>query len=197
MRLSRAVCFPMARLPTKTSAQRNAARGQGRLRRASEAGIACAFKNTGIGVGVNDIGRVKLKIENGRVLICTSAACMGQGIATVLVQIVGEAAGLDASLLAVHAPDTAVTPDSGTSTASRQTSITGEAARRAAFALRKQLEHHSLSQLEGRDIHGEYDCITDSITSEKESREPCLVWLCHPGGDARRRGPRRESSCRA
>ncbi|MFZ0340597.1 MAG: selenium-dependent xanthine dehydrogenase, partial [Terracidiphilus sp.] len=49
-----------------------------------DAGIACAFKNTGKGVGVKDVGRVKLKIENGKVVICTSAACMGQGIATVM-----------------------------------------------------------------------------------------------------------------
>jgi selenium-dependent xanthine dehydrogenase len=48
------------------------------------AGIACSFKNSGKGVGVQDVGRVKLKIENGRVVICTSAACMGQGLATVL-----------------------------------------------------------------------------------------------------------------
>ena len=62
-----------------------------------DAGIACAFKNTGKGVGVKDVGRVKLKVENGGVIICTSAACMGQGIATVLLQIVAEATGLDKS----------------------------------------------------------------------------------------------------
>ena len=44
-----------------------------------DAGIACAFKNTGKGVGIKDVGRVKLKVENGGVVICTSAACMGQG----------------------------------------------------------------------------------------------------------------------
>ena len=71
-----------------------------------DAGIACAFKNTGKGVGVKDVGRVKLKVENGGVVICTSAACMGQGIATVVLQIVAETTGLDKSLLTVHAPDT-------------------------------------------------------------------------------------------
>jgi selenium-dependent xanthine dehydrogenase len=134
------------------------------------AGIACAFKNTGKGVGVHDVGRVKLKIESGVVVICTSAACMGQGVATVVLQIVGEAAGLSRSALKVHEPDTIVTPDSGTSTASRQTLITGEAARRAAVALKHELDKHSLAELEGREFYGEYDCITDPMTSDKPNR---------------------------
>jgi len=134
------------------------------------AGIACSFKNSGKGVGVHDVGRVKLKIENGVVVICTSAACMGQGIATVVLQIVGEATGLARSALRVHEPDTMVTPDSGTSTASRQTLITGEAARRAADALKQALAKHSLAELEGRDFYGEYDCVTDPMTSDKPNR---------------------------
>ena len=132
-----------------------------------DAGIACAFKNTGKGVGVKDVGRVKLKVNDGRVVICTSAACMGQGIATVLVQIVAETAGLDASILRVHSPDTAVTPDSGTSTASRQTTITGEAARRAAKALKEELSGRTLAQLDGREFFGEYDCETDAMNCGK------------------------------
>jgi selenium-dependent xanthine dehydrogenase len=134
------------------------------------AGIACAFKNSGKGVGVQDVGRVKLKIENGVVVICTSAACMGQGLATVILQIVGEAAGLARSALRVHEPDTMVTPDSGTSTASRQTLITGEAARRAANILKQELNKHSLAELEGREFYAEYDCVTDPMTSDKPNR---------------------------
>jgi selenium-dependent xanthine dehydrogenase len=134
------------------------------------AGIACAFKNSGKGVGVQDVGRVKLKVENGVVVICTSAACMGQGVATVILQIVGEAAGLARSAFSVHEPDTMVTPDSGTSTASRQTLITGEAARRAANILKQELNKHSLAELEGREFYGEYDCVTDPMTSDKPNR---------------------------
>lgn len=132
-----------------------------------DAGIACAFKNTGKGVGVRDVGRVKLKVDGGRVVILTSAACMGQGIATVLVQIVAETTGIDGSLLTFHAPDTAVTPDSGTSTASRQTTITGEAARRAALLLKKELGHGTLAELAGREFFGEYDCATDPMNCGK------------------------------
>jgi selenium-dependent xanthine dehydrogenase len=134
------------------------------------AGIACSFKNSGKGVGVHDVGRVKLQVENGVVVICTSAACMGQGLATVILQIVGETAGLARSALRVHEPDTMVTPDSGTSTASRQTLITGEAARRAAVALKHELDKHSLGDLDGREFYGEYDCVTDPMTSDKPNR---------------------------
>jgi len=135
-----------------------------------DAGIACAFKNTGKGVGVKDVGRVKLKVENGRVVICTSAACMGQGIAMVVLQIVAETTGLDKSLLTVHAPDTDVTPDSGTSTASRQTTVTGEAARRAANVLKEELSRRALAELEGETFYGEFDCVTDPMTSDKPNR---------------------------
>jgi selenium-dependent xanthine dehydrogenase len=135
-----------------------------------DAGIACAFKNTGKGVGVKDVGRVKLKIENGKVVICTSAACMGQGIATVVLQIVAQTTGLDKSLLTVHAPDTDVTPDSGTSTASRQTTVTGEAARRAANALKQELSSRTLAELEDETFYGEFDCVTDPMTSDKPNR---------------------------
>jgi selenium-dependent xanthine dehydrogenase len=135
-----------------------------------DAGVACAFKNSGKGVGVPDVGRVKLKIHAGKVVICTSAACMGQGLATVLVQIVAEAGGLPQSAISVHAPDTMVTPNSGTSTASRQTLITGEAARRAADALRQELREHTLADLEDKEFYREYDCVTDPMTSDKPNR---------------------------
>jgi CO/xanthine dehydrogenase Mo-binding subunit len=135
-----------------------------------DSGIACSFKNSGKGVGVRDVGRVKLRVHDGSVTIMTSAACMGQGIATVLVQMVAESAGIPKSMISVHAPDTMVTPDSGTSTASRQTVITGEAARRAGEALKEDLSSHSLGELEGNEYYREYDCVTDPMTSDKPNR---------------------------
>jgi selenium-dependent xanthine dehydrogenase len=134
------------------------------------AGIASAMKNSGLGVGVPDVGRVKLKVRNGRIMICTSAACIGQGLATVLAQIVAETAALDSELIDFHEPDTAVTPDSGTTTASRQTLFSGEAARQASLDLKRDLNVHSLDQLEGREYYGEYRGITDPMDSDKPNR---------------------------
>ena len=56
--------------------------------KAQFAGIACAMKNAGVGVGIPDTGRVRLKIEDGKVVIYAGASCIGPGLGTVLVQIV-------------------------------------------------------------------------------------------------------------
>ena len=52
-------------------------------------GLACAMKNAGVGVGIPDWGRVKLIVEDDAKLhIYTGASCIGQGLGTVLVQMV-------------------------------------------------------------------------------------------------------------
>ncbi|SDE88801.1 selenium-dependent xanthine dehydrogenase [Sporomusa acidovorans] len=131
------------------------------------AGLACAMKNAGIGVGLPDIGRVKIKIENGKAVIYTGAACIGQGLVTVMIQILSETTGIASSQIAAVEPDTDLTPDSGTTTASRQTVFTGEATRRAALKLREELATASLDELEGREFYGEYSGVTDPMGSDK------------------------------
>jgi len=133
-------------------------------------GIASAIKNTGLGVGVPDTGRVKIEVRNGKVLVLTSAACVGQGVATILTQLVSEATGLPAEKIEVGAPDTFLTPDTGTTTASRQTLFTGEAARRAALQLVEDMRRFSLAHLEGKEYLGEYTGETDPLDSAK--RDP-------------------------
>lgn len=131
------------------------------------AGIACAMKNSGIGVGLSDVGRMRLLIENGKVMILTGAACIGQGMTTVLTQIVAQTTGLNYKQLETGNPDTYTTPDGGTTTASRQTLFTGEAARKAALQLKKDLENHTLEELEGREYYDEFSAVTDPIGSDK------------------------------
>ncbi len=131
-------------------------------------GFAISFKNSGIGVGLPDAGRCILSIEDGIVHIRTSAACMGQGIATMAQQMLGETCNIKRSQVIVEAPDTSRTPDSGTSTASRQTVFTGEAIKRAATELNEALKTNTLEELEGREFNGEFIFNTDKITSTKE-----------------------------
>lgn len=133
------------------------------------AGIACAMKNAGIGVGLQDIGRCRLTIEGGVVKVRTSAACIGQGIGTVCLQMVCEASGLTTDKVVIETPDTHITPDSGTTTASRQTVFTGEAAKKAGLELRKLLETKTLEELEGWDYYTEYSGITDKMGSDKKN----------------------------
>ncbi len=131
-------------------------------------GIASAMKNAGVGVGVQDIGRCNLKIFGGKVHARSSAGAIGQGIQTVLLQMVCEATGLLPSDIVVEHPDTRYTPDSGTTTASRQTVFAGEAARRAAIKLKMDLEKgRKLSDLEDKEYIGEFEYKTDPIGSSK------------------------------
>jgi len=130
-------------------------------------GIACGFKNSGLGVGVPDIGRCILSVENGKVHIRSSAACIGQGMATVLTQMVCETLNISSELVVVEPPDTSRTPDSGTTTASRQTVFSGEAAVLAANELRKDLSEKSLDELNGKEYYGEYKSETDPMGSAK------------------------------
>lgn len=135
------------------------------------AGIAACMKNSGIGVGLPDFGRCELAVLDGRVHILSSAACIGQGIATVMTQIAAAETKLPAHLFTVEAPDTARTPNSGTTTASRQTLFTGEAARRAAKKLAAALESKNLRELEGQRFYGEYNFVSDPMGSEKPNPE--------------------------
>lgn len=104
------------------------------------AGIACSMKNTGVGVGLEDAGRCRIRVIDGKAHLYCSAACMGQGFATVALIMAVQTTGLDPDCFVIASPDTAQTPDCGTSTASRQTAITGEAIRRACLKLKAALD---------------------------------------------------------
>ena len=132
-----------------------------------DAGVACAMTNTGIGVGLSDVGRVRIRVQGGKAVIYTSAACVGQGLASVLMQFVANASGLSWGQIEVSVPDTSTSPNGGTTTASRQTVFNGEAARLAATDLGKDLESHSLVELEGREYYREYSGVTDPMGSDK------------------------------
>ena len=134
-----------------------------------KAGIACAMKNSGLGVGVPDVGRVRLVVADGRVHIRSSAACIGQGLGTILLELVCQTAQLSPQQVVWDAPDTSLAPNSGNTTASRQTLFTGEACRRAALLLAEALEAKTLTNLEGESFYAEYEGITDPMGSEKEN----------------------------
>lgn len=132
------------------------------------AGIACAMKNAGVGVGLPDKGRARLIIEDGICKLYSAATGIGQGVGTVMLQIIGEATGLSYDKIRIMTPNSETSPDSGTTSGSRHTLITGEAVRRAAEKLAKDLEAHSLEELEGKEYFYEYFDPTDPLGSDKE-----------------------------
>ncbi|WP_313134782.1 selenium-dependent xanthine dehydrogenase [Anaerocolumna sp.] len=134
------------------------------------AGIACGFKNSGTGMGKKDIGRVILSIEEGKVHVRTSASCMGQGIGQMCATILCDVSGIDPAIIVHEHADTERTPNSGTSTASRQTVVTGEATRRVAEKLKIELNKGlTIKDLEGREFYGEYSAQTDPLGAIKEN----------------------------
>lgn len=133
------------------------------------AGIAAGFKNSGLGVGIPDTSRVNLLVEDGRVRIQTSAACMGQGMATVCRQVLIEVTGLPNDVIINEPPDTTRTPNAGTTTASRQTLFTGEATRLAAEQLKAALDKvERLEDLNGENFYAEFLGVTDPMGAKKD-----------------------------
>ncbi|MDD7305008.1 MAG: selenium-dependent xanthine dehydrogenase [Peptoniphilaceae bacterium] len=140
------------------------------------AGIACAMKNAGVGVGLPDKGRAKIKIEDGICKLYCAASGIGQGVGTVMLQIIGEATGLLYDKIKIMTPNSETSPDSGTTSGSRHTLITGEAVRRAAEELAKDLKNHSLEELEGKEYFYEYFDPTDPLGSDKEFPKSHLAY---------------------
>lgn len=132
-------------------------------------GLACGIKNIGKGTAIPDKARTKIIINKGKAVLLTSAQCIGQGLQTAMLQIMATTTGLSWEKLDMHIPDTSITPDAGSSTASRQTLFTGEATRLAAIQLKGALENNSLDTLEGKEFYAEYGPDTDSLDSPKDN----------------------------
>jgi CO/xanthine dehydrogenase Mo-binding subunit len=103
------------------------------------AGIACMWYGIGNTVIANPSTiRVGLR-GSGRVFLYNGAVDIGQGSSTILPQICADALGLPVHLFDQVMGDTDLTADAGKSSASRQTFVSGNAARFAGEALRAKL----------------------------------------------------------
>ncbi|MCB9456981.1 MAG: molybdopterin-dependent oxidoreductase [Anaerolineaceae bacterium] len=112
-------------------------------------GIACAYKNTGLGGGAPDKSEAEIEaFEDGTVEVRTAAADMGQGLAHVVAQCAAEELKLPYEKVRVLLCDTDLTPNGGPTTASRQTFVTGNAARLAAVALRDALTQSAAEMMD-------------------------------------------------
>ena len=131
-------------------------------------GLACAMKNAGVGVGLADWGRCKLIVEeDGKLHIYAGASCIGQGLGTVLVQLTVTYTGLKREDIVYERSNTWIAPDSGDTSGSRQTLVTGEALRRACEGLSEELNSgKTLNDLKGREFYGEYLAKTDPLGAD-------------------------------
>jgi CO/xanthine dehydrogenase Mo-binding subunit/aerobic-type carbon monoxide dehydrogenase small subunit (CoxS/CutS family) len=76
---------------------------------------------------------------DGRVVLHQGAVDIGQGANTVIAQIFADALGVALARIELVGPDTDLTPDAGKTSASRQTYVSGNAARLAGEALRAKV----------------------------------------------------------
>lgn len=108
------------------------------------------MKKTGIGIGSMWYGIGNTGLPNpaaafvevhsdGSVTVLAGAADIGQGSNTVMCQIVAEVLGVDYDSVNITAADTAVTPEAGATSASRQTYVSGNACKNAAEMAKETL----------------------------------------------------------
>ncbi len=96
----------------------------------------------GIGYGFNrpDIGAAHVEVaEDGTATLFTGVCDLGQGIQTLLAQIVGTELGMPMSAIRVVDADTGSTPDSGPTSGSRATFVQGQAVRNASLDVKARL----------------------------------------------------------
>ncbi|MEZ4863162.1 MAG: molybdopterin cofactor-binding domain-containing protein [Caldilineaceae bacterium] len=112
-------------------------------------GVACAYKNTGFGSGAYDAAGAEVELfANGRAAVRAGAAEIGQGLVGVLAQVVSEELGVPYEQIDVLVADTDHTLDCAATTASRQTYVTGNAARYASIEVRNLLSQTAAEMLD-------------------------------------------------
>ncbi|MBI9105185.1 MAG: molybdopterin-dependent oxidoreductase [Spirochaetales bacterium] len=105
-------------------------------------GIACSYKNVGLGIGMDDSAGASGEILNdGRLMLRIGSVDMGQGADTAMAQILSEALGWPYKRITVHSADTKLDPSAGMTTASRQTFVSGNAVLKMAKKLNKQISN--------------------------------------------------------
>ena len=103
-------------------------------------GIATIHYGIGYGNAIRDIGSAVVELlADGSFQVRCGAIDYGQGAITVFTQIACQVLGVSGAKLSVLTGDSAETPDSGSTVASRQTYVSGEAVRQASDRLRDGL----------------------------------------------------------
>jgi CO/xanthine dehydrogenase Mo-binding subunit len=103
-------------------------------------GIACAYKNVGLGSNIPDEAGARVSLEkDGTFLVRHGASDMGQGSVQVVATLTSRILEVPLSQIRVHTGDTRKDPHGGMTTASRATFVTGNAVKKAAEGLKERL----------------------------------------------------------
>ncbi len=105
-------------------------------------GLSSVYYGVGLGAGGVHLARAGAYVQilaDGSVQFAVGTTEMGQGMATVLTQIVADELGLPLEAITILETDTSRIPDSGPTVASRATTMSGNALKDACAKLRKPL----------------------------------------------------------
>jgi CO/xanthine dehydrogenase Mo-binding subunit/aerobic-type carbon monoxide dehydrogenase small subunit (CoxS/CutS family) len=132
-------CLDALKPDWEAALARVAAHNAAHTRHRLGAGIACMWYGCGNTALPNPSTMRITLARDGTLTLFNGAVDIGQGSTTVIAQIVAEALGLPLTALRQVVGDTALTPDAGKTSASRQTFVSGRAAAEAAKALRARI----------------------------------------------------------
>lgn len=103
-------------------------------------GLATSIQGAGLGNGIPDYSAADITLhEQGRFLVAVGCPEIGQGNSTAFAQIAAEALGCSLAQIEVVTGDTACTPDSGITAASRTVYAAGNAILAAAEAMKEKM----------------------------------------------------------
>jgi len=123
----------------ETALARVAAHNAAGPRRRRGVGIACMWYGCG-NTALPNPSAMRITLgRDGTLTFCNGAVDIGQGSSTVLLQIAADALGLPTGAFRMVVGDTDLTLDAGKTSASRQTFVSGNAARLAGEDLRRKI----------------------------------------------------------
>ena len=144
-------------------------------------GVAVAYKNVGFSFGFDDKSTaiVDLRLDEGGDIVGATIKCgatdVGQGVQTVLVQFAAEVLGIPPDRIRFALVDSALVPDAGSSSASRQTYMSGQA---VVLACEAALEERDKAL---RAETGETR-VSATVTYRGRSARPTTGWAADPTG---------------
>jgi CO/xanthine dehydrogenase Mo-binding subunit len=154
-------------------------------------GVSVFCFGLGYGDGFPDASRATVRFnERDELEVCSGAVEFGQGLLNMIAQVAAEETGVPVDRVRLVCADTANTPESGSSSATRQTYFTGTAVKLACAELRENLLDVAGTRL---GVHPMEIAVENGVMFEK-SKTINRIALGEVLADARTRGIELEAS---
>lgn len=136
-------CLQALRDPWKQARQRAADFNAGASHLRKGVGLGTCWYGCG-NTSLPNPSTMKIGVTgDGQIVLHQGAVDIGQGSSTVMVQIAADALGVPVDAISLRSADTAITPDAGKTSASRQTFVSGNATKLSGEALRAMILRHA------------------------------------------------------